>query len=237
MPDITGRTTEVADGVFQISTHVEGANLNFQQYLITGDEPTLFHTGLLGLFPVVRDAVASVIPVESLRWITFGHYEADECGSMNEWLAVAPHAEVRHSMIGLLTSVNDVAARPPVMHDAGTFDTGGHTLRWIDTPHLPHGWDAGVLYDETTKTLFCGDLFTQVGALPAMSDQDTVGPAIATEDIFHASCLAPTSGAQLRDLATLPIDRLALMHGPVFTGDCKAALVDLAADFDRRIAS
>lgn len=178
-----------------------------------------------------------MIPVESLRWLSFGHVESDENGSMNQWLAAAPVAIVAQSQIGCDVSLNDLADRPPrPLADGEILDIGGHRMRWIDTPHVPHAWEAGIVYDETTRTLFCGDLFSQTGAYPALADGDPLGPAIQAEDFFHASSLAPSSGATCRKLADLDIAALALMHGPVFTGDCRAALLALADDYDRRIA-
>ena len=206
--------------------------------LVRADEPLLFHTGPRRMFPLVSEAVARVLPAESLRWITFGHVESDECGSMNDWLRIAPNATVAQSMIGCMVSLGDLADREPRPLASGeVLDIGGHRMRWIDTPHVPHGWEAGVLYDETTRTLLCGDLFTRTGAFAATTTDDIVGPAIAAEDMFKASSLAPASGATIRGLADLPIDTLALMHGPAFTGDCSVALRDLADDIDKRIAS
>jgi flavorubredoxin len=141
-------------------------------------------------------------------------------------------------MTGCMVSLNDLADRPPrPLVDGEVLDIGGHRLRWIDTPHVPHAWEAGLLYDETTKTLFCGDLFTQTGSYVSLSSDDIMGPAIAGEDMFHSSSLAPTSGPTVRRLAELDVATLALMHGPAFTGDCHTALHDLAADYDKRIAT
>jgi flavorubredoxin len=232
------RIAEVADGVHQLTTHVAEMDFSFNQYLITGDEPLLFHTGPRQMFPLVSEAVAKVIPVASLRWVSFGHVEADECGSMNDWLRVAPEATVVQSMTGVMVSLNDLADRAPrPLADGEVLDIGGHRMRWIDTPHVPHAWEAGVLYDETTKTLFNGDLFTRTGSYVPLSSDDIMGPAIAGEDTFHASSLAPSSGATLRRLATLEVDTLALMHGSAFNGDCRTALLDLADDYDKRIAA
>jgi flavorubredoxin len=231
------RITEVADGTYQTTTYVEEANFSFNQYVVTGEEPLLFHTGGRGLFPLVSDAIAGVMPVDSLRWVTFGHVESDESGSMNQWLAAAPRATVAQSVIGCMVSLNDLADRPPrALADGEVLDIGGHRIRWIDTPHVPHAWEAGLIYDETTRTLFCGDLFTQTGAYPATGTDDIVGPAITAENMFHAWSLTPGSSAQLRRLAELDITTLALMHGPAFSGDCRAALLELADDVDKRIA-
>ena len=232
------RVTEIADGIHQLTTHVADMDFSFNQYLVTGDEPLLFHTGPRQLFSLVADAVAGIIPVDALRWIGFGHVEADECGSMNRWLAGAPRSTVVQGGVGCMVSLNDLADRPPRALGSGeVLDLGGHRLRWIDTPHVPHGWEAGLFYDETTRTLLCGDLFTQTGDCPATTDGDIVEAAIAGEDLFRASSLAPSSGATVRALADLDVSTLALMHGPAFTGDCTAALIALAEDFDRRISA
>ena len=190
------------------------------------------------MFPLVqRPSPASSRPSE-LRWITFGHYEADECGAMNEWLAAAPDAEVAHGQTACSVSLNDMADRPPrMLQDGEVIDLGkGKRVRYIDTPHMPHGWEAGVLYEETTGTLFCGDLFTQLGNGRALTEGDIVGPAIAAEDVFHYSSLNPAMGTTIRKLAELAPRTLALMHGPSFTGDGAAALRALAASYDLRVA-
>lgn len=214
---MTTSIDEIADGIYRISTYVPDiappAGFTFNQFLIAGDEPLLFHTGLRKMFPLTRAAVAKLMSPEKLRWITFGHFEADECGAMNEWLAAAPLA------------------------DGEVIDLGrGKRVRYIDTPHTPHGWDAGVLLEESTGTLLSGDLFTQLGNAPALTEGDIVGPAIAAEDLFKYSSLNPEMGATLRRLAALEPKRLALMHGPSFAGDGGAALRALADDYDRRIA-
>lgn len=235
------RVAEIADGIFRLSTFVPGIDaplgLTFNQFLVIGDEPLIFHTGLRRMFPQVREAAARVIEPARLRWITFGHYEADECGAMNEWLATAPAAQVAHGRIGCDVSLNDMADRPPrPLDDGEVIDLGGRRVRYIDTPHTPHGWDAGVLYEETTGTLFCGDLFTQHGDGPALVERDIVGPAIASEDIVGYSALSPVMGPTLRRLSGLAPRTLALMHGPAFSGDGAGALRALADDYDRRAA-
>ena len=232
------RVTEVADGVHQLSTFV-GAPVGFNQYLIAADQPLLFHTGMREMFPLVSAGVAKVLPVNTLRWISFGHVEADECGSMNDWLAIAPHATVAQGEIGCMVSIADLADRPPqALADGEELDIGGHIVQWFDTPHVPHAWEAGVLYDTTTETLFCGDLFAQFGEYEALSSDDIVGPAVLAEDDAPGSLsLHPSSGTTVRRLAALDIKILALMHGPAFTGDCRSALLHLADDFDRRIAA
>ena len=236
------KVSEIADGVYRFSTWVPDiappAGFVFNQFLVTGDEPLLFHTGLRKMFPLVRDAVARVMPVESLRWISFGHYEADECGAMNEWLAAAPRAEVAHGQTACDVSLNDMADRPPrTLQDGEVIDLGaGRQVRYLDTPHVPHAWEAGLLFEESTQTLLCGDLFTQLGDGPALTEGDILGPALAGEDLFHASALNPTMGATIRRLADLEPRTLGLMHGPSFAGDCPGVLRELAADYDRRIA-
>jgi flavorubredoxin len=234
------RIDEIADGIFRLSTFVpqiaEPAGFAFNSFLVRGAEPLLFHTGLHKMFPLNRDAVAKLVPVDRLRWIAFGHYEADECGAMNDWMAVAPHAQVAHGATGCLVSLNDMAERTPrVLADGETIDLGGKRVRYIDTPHTPHGWDAGVMYEETTGTLLCGDLFTQLGDNPALvHGGDIVGPAITAEDLFQYSALAPGMGSAIRRLAPLKPKTLALMHGPSYAGDGAAALHALADEYERR---
>jgi flavorubredoxin len=229
---------EVADGVYRLSTWIEPAGLVFNQYLLDAEQPLLFHTGQRNLFPLVRDALATVMPPERLRWIAFGHLESDECGAMNEWLEVAPEATVLGGHLANVVSLNDLADRPPQgIGDGEVLDLGGKRVRHIDTPHVPHGWDARVLYEEVTGTLLSGDLFSAMGEGPASTDGDILGPAMVAEDTFKASCLAPASGATVRRLAELGSTTLALMHGPAFTGDNQAALHALADDYDDRVAA
>jgi flavorubredoxin len=231
-------TDEIAPDVFRFSTFIPDANIMFNQFVVRGEESLLFHTGPRALFPLVSAAVERVAPLDRLRWITFGHVEADECGAMNEWLAAAPRSTVAQGAVGCMVSLNDLADRPPrALADGEVLDIGGHCMRWIDTAHVPHGWDAGLLYDETTRTLLCGDLFTRTGAFAPTSTDDLIGPAVAAEDLFRSSSLAPQSSATVRRLADLDVATLALMHGPAFTGDCRRALADLADDFDKRIAA
>ncbi|WP_166038778.1 MBL fold metallo-hydrolase [Sphingosinicella sp. YJ22] len=238
---MTTRVDEIAEGIYRISTYVAEvappAGFVFNQYLLLADEPLLFHTGHRRLFPAVREAVARLMPVERLRWISFGHVEADECGAMNLWLDAAPRAEVAHGATACDVSLNDLADRPPrLLADGETIDLGGKRVRYIDTPHTPHGWEAGLLMEETTGTLLCGDLFTQVGTVEALTESDIVGPAAAAEDLFRFSSLHPEMAATIRRLAPLAPTTLALMHGPAFAGDCAAALEALADDYDRRTA-
>jgi flavorubredoxin len=236
------RISEIADGIYRLSTFVPAiappAGFTFNQFLVLGDEPLMFHTGLRKMFPLNREALSRLIPPERLRWIAYGHFEADECGAMNEWLAVAPQAQAAHGETGCLVSLNDFADRPPrVLADGEITDLGGgKRVRFIGTPHTPHGWDAGVLYEESTGTLLCGDLFTQLGDGPALTGGDVVGPAIAAEDLFKYSALNPAMGVTIRGLAKFAPRTLALMHGPSFSGDGAAALHALADDYDRRVS-
>ena len=229
-------THEIADGIFRFSTFVPDITpegFTFNQFLITADEPLLFHTGPRAMFPLVSAAVSKVVPIENLRWITFGHVEADECGSMNQWLAAAPRSEVAHGEVGVMVSLNDLADRPPrALHDGEVLDLGGKRMRHIDTPHVPHAWEARLLFEETTRTLFCGDLFTHTGNGPALTASDIVGPAKRAEERFHATCLTPATGATIRKLAALNPKTLALMHGSSFNGDASQALRHLADVYD-----
>lgn len=233
------RITEIAQGIFRLSTFVPDiappAGFVFNQFLVQGDEPLLFHTGPRKMFGLTRDALGRIMPPEQLRWISFGHFEADECGALNEWLAAAPNAQAAHGQIGCMVSLADIADRPPrPLANGEVLDLGGgKRVRHIDTPHTPHGWDAGVLFEESTATLLCGDLFTQPGDT-ARTESDIVAPAIAAEDMFQYSCLSPHMGATIRGLADFAPRTLALMHGPSFSGDGAAALRALADDYDRR---
>ena len=162
------RIAEIADGIFRLSTYLPEvaapAGFTFNQFLVLADEPLIYHTGQRELFPLVSSAVERLVPLHRLRWVAFSHVEADECGAMNAWLAAAPRAEVAHGRLGCMVSVSDLADRPPrPLDDGDVLDLGGHRLRYLATPHVPHGWDAGLYVDETTGTLLCGDLFTQVG--------------------------------------------------------------------------
>jgi flavorubredoxin len=231
---------EIAVGIYRLSTFVPDiappAGFAFNQFLILADEPLLFHTGPRRMFPLVREAVSRVLPPERLRWISFGHVEADECGSMNEWLGLAPHSQVAHGDTACSVSLNDLADRPPrLLRNGESIELGGgKRVRYIDTPHTPHAWESGVMYEESTGTLLCGDLFTQLGNGPALIEGDIVGPAIAAEDLFRYSSLNPDMGRTIRSLAALAPRRLALMHGPSFAGDGGSALRALAEDYERR---
>jgi flavorubredoxin len=237
------KISEIADGIYRLSTFVPDiappAGFTFNQFLVLGDEPLMFHTGLRKMFPLNHEALSRIIPAEKLRWIAFGHYEADECGAMNEWMAVAPNAQVAHGATGCLVSLNDMADRAPrVLADGEVIDLGsGRRVRYIDTPHTPHGWDAGVMFEESTRTLLSGDLFTQLGDSSPLTSGDIVGPAIVAEDLFKYSALSPEMGATIRDLAKFAPRTLALMHGPSFVGDGAAALRALADNYEYRTAN
>lgn len=212
--------TEIADQIYQLSTYVEPADLRFNQYLVVADEPLLFHCGQRQLFPTVRAALGKVIAVEKLRWVSYGHFEADESGAMNDWLGAAPVACIAVGGLGCMLSANDIAIRPPrALGDGETLDLGGKRVRYIATPHVPHCWDAGLLYEETTNTLLCGDLFTQSGNGAAITEGDIVTPALAAEDQYHSTALTPPTAPTIHQLAALKPTTLGLMHGPAFRGD------------------
>jgi len=234
------RVDEIADGIYRLSTWLPEvappAGFTLNQFLIDAEEPLLFHCGPRGLFPPVAAAAAKVLPPERLRWICFGHVESDECGAMNQWLAAAPRAEVAHGAIGCEVSLNDLADRQPrSLADGEVIDLGGKRVRHIDTPHVPHGWEARVLYEETTGTLLCGDIGSHLGGVAALVSTDIVGPAIEAEDMFRASCLTPDTAPTIRRLAALEPRTLAIMHGSSFAGDGAAALTALADDYARRL--
>jgi flavorubredoxin len=235
------RIDEIAPNILRLSTLVTGEGLpggfTFNQFLVLGEEPLLFHCGPRGLFPSVSGAAARVLPLETLRWIGFGHVEADECGSMNQWLAAAPNATVVHGLTGCMVSIQDLADRPPrALADGTVLELGEKRIRFIDTPHVPHGWEACVLFEETTGTLLGGDLFTHLGdGRPAVTDGDVVGPALAAEDMFKASALTPNTAPTIRKLASLSPSTIAVMHGSSFRGDGAAALEALADGYAQRL--
>ncbi len=220
---------EIADGMYRINTPVmiEGAGgFSFNQYLIVDDEPLLFHTGPRKMFPLVREAVATVLSVEKLRYISLSHVEADECGSLNEWLAVAPQAVPLCGTVAAMVSIGDMADRPPrPLADGERLTLGRHTVRWYDTPHLPHAWECGMLYEEQTKTLLCGDLFTQGGAdLPAVTEADILAPSEAFRRQMDYFSHGKQTGALLEKLASTNPTTLACMHGSAWRGDGAALL-------------
>jgi flavorubredoxin len=227
---------EIADNIFRLSTYVQPANFTFNQYLVRADQPLLFHAGPRAMFPLIADAMAQVMPVAKLRWIAFGHHESDESGAMNQWLAAAPQSSVLAGEIGCMISLNDLCDRPPQsVKDDASIDLGGKRVRYLATPHVPHGWDAGVIFEETTQTLLCGDLFTAIGKHAPRTSSDIVGPALAAEDVFHATALTPQTAPTIHKLGELKPTTLALMHGSAFDGDCAAALAALADGYAQRV--
>ena len=225
-------THEIAPGIFRFSTLVPGITpdgFGFNQFLILADEPMLFHCGPRMMFPLVSEAAKKVVDLDRIRWISFGHVESDECGSMNAWLAASPQAQVVHGELACNVSLNDMADRAPrALADDEVLDIGGKRMRFLATPHVPHGWEAGVFYEEAGGTLLCGDLFAHTGNGPAVTQGDVVGPALAAEGMFHAMSMAPNTRSVLQRLASLQPKTLAVMHGSSFQGDGAAALMALA---------
>jgi len=224
---------EIADGIYRINTPVviEGAGgFSFNQYLIVDDEPLLFHTGPRKMFPLVRDAVASVLPVEKLCYISFSHVEADECGSLNEWLVAAPQSVPLCGTVAAMVSIADLADRAPrALADGERLALGKHSVRWLDTPHLPHAWECGFLTEERTSTLFCGDLFTQGGDdLPPITESDILAPSEAFRHQMDYFSHTPNARALLEKLASTNPTTLACMHGSVWRGDGAQLLRALA---------
>lgn len=225
--DETGTSVdEIADGIYRISTPVppdDGmpSGFSFNQYLITGDAPLLYHTGLRQMFPITRQAIETVMPADSLRYIAFSHFEADECGALNEFLDVAPSAEPLCGEIAAMVSVGDVANRPPrAMADGETIELGRHAVTWLATPHLPHAWECGHLFEQTTRTLFCGDLFTQFGAdTPPITENDILEPSEQARAALDYYSHTQNGTALLDKLAALKPTTLACMHGSAWRGD------------------
>jgi flavorubredoxin len=224
---------EIAAGIYRINTPVglPGAGqFNFNQYLVVDDEPLLFHSGLRKLFPLVREAIAAVMPVERLRYVGLSHFEADECGALNEFLAVAPQAVPLCGQVAALVSVNDYADRAArALADGEELNLGHHRIRWFDTPHMPHGWECGLMMDMSTRTFFCGDLFTQGGAGEvALTESDILGPSEAFRGPMDYYAHAPNTAAVLEKLARENPTTLACMHGSAFRGDGAALLRELS---------
>jgi flavorubredoxin len=231
------RIDPIAKNVHRISTHVtEGppGGITFNQFVVLGEEPLLFHTGTPRLFSGIRGAVATVVDPAKLRWIASGHASRpDEYGSVNEWLSLAPRAQVAHGRVGCFVCLMDVTNRPPrPLNDGEVVDLGGARVKWLDTPHVPGPWEAGVLFEEESATLFCGDLFSRSGPSEVTSTTDIVAAAIAHDERMHGSAITPATAPTLRRLAALEPRTLALMHGPAFQGDGAAALTALADYYD-----
>ncbi|MFQ5509243.1 MAG: MBL fold metallo-hydrolase [Leptospirillia bacterium] len=215
---------EIADGIYRINTPVEipgAGGFSFNQYLIVDEEPLLFHSGPRAMFGLVKEAVAHVMPVESLRHVGLSHVESDECGSLNDWLAVAPNAAPLCGQVAAMVSINDMADRQPTaLADGETVSLGSHTVKWMDTPHLPHGWDCGYLMEQQTGTLLCGDLFTQPGAdTPAVTESDILGPSEGFRQAMDYFAHAKNTNALIEKLAAAKPATLACMHGSAWKGD------------------
>jgi len=224
---------EVSDGIYRINTPVvfeNGNTFTFNQYLVADDEPLLFHTGLRKMFPLVREAVASILPVERLRYLAFSHVEADECGALNEWLAMAPQSVPLCGGIAAMVSIADLADRGPrALADGEVLSLGEHRVRWFDAPHLPHAWDCGFLMEEQTRTLLCGDLFTQGGAgLPPVTESDILGPSEAFRHNMDYFSYTKNTRMMLERLAAAEPTTLACMHGSAWSGDGAKLLRALA---------
>ncbi|HEX8651849.1 MAG TPA: hypothetical protein VF708_13500 [Pyrinomonadaceae bacterium] len=230
------KVTEIAPDVYRISTFHPEYGMQFNQFLVKDDEPFIMHTGFRKMFPLTLEAVASVIEPASLRWIGFSHFESDECGALNEWLRVAPHAQAVCSFVGTVVTVDDFADRPSrALNDGEVLETGRRRLRFLATPHVPHGWDAGLFFEETDRTLLCSDLFFHPGDPEPFTESDVVGRAQQSIIEGLSAPLAkdmpytPYTDSTLQRLAELQPQTLALMHGSSFRGDCHRAIQDLAA--------
>jgi flavorubredoxin len=236
---IDTRCDEIADGIYRISTYLgEGAQpvgFTVNQFLVLAEEPLLFHTGHRAQWPAIAAAIGRVMPIDRLRWISFGHVEGDECGATNELLRAAPRATVAFGLLGCQLSLRDLCDRPPrPVADGETLDLGGRRVRFLTTPHVPHNWEAQVLYEETTGTLLCGDLFTQAGPCRALDD-DIVARTIDTEQTLCSTPRGRAVPTTLRRLARLEPRALAVMHGSSYSGDGGAALRDLATAWEQRL--
>ena len=230
------RVDEIAERIYRLSTFLPAvgpSGLTFNQFLVDADEPLLFHCGQRALFPAVSKAAARVMDLRRLRWVTFSHVEADECGALGEWLAAAPAATVAHGAIGCAIWLNDQSPRPPrVLADDEVLDLGGRRVRRLDTPHVPHCWDAGLLHEETTGTLFTSDLFTHAGDPAPLTEADITGPAMVAEQSFGFTGVTAATAATIRRLAGLEPRTLAVMHGSSHSGAGASALESLAGFYD-----
>jgi flavorubredoxin len=227
--------TEVAPNVYRLSAFHPGYGIQFNQFLVADEEPFLMHTGFRKMFPVTREAVATVVDPSTVRWFGFSHFESDECGALNEWLAIAPRAEPVCSFVGANVMVNDFADRSArVLADGEVLTIGARRLRFLSTPHVPHGWDAGLFFDEVDRVLFCSDLFFHPGDPEAVTESDVVGRARdsiregASGPMAKDMPYTPYTNATLQRLAALEPRTLALMHGSTFRGDGRKAILDLA---------
>ena len=229
------KITEIAQDVFRISIFAEAFNLQFNHFLVKDDEPLLYHAGMRGMFPELHRAVGEIIDPASLRWISWSHFEVDECGGLNKWLEAAPSAEGACSVVGAMVNMNDFADRPARGLEKGeVLNTGSYRFRFQPTPHLPHGWDAGLLFEETRKTLFCSDLFHQFGNVAPVTSSDLIEPSREAMQQMQQGPLAgympytrQTEGVLL-SLAALNPESLAVMHGSSYSGQGNQLLTDLA---------
>jgi flavorubredoxin len=230
---MAARIDEIAPDLFRICLYVPDFDLQFNHFLVRDDEPLLFHTGMRGMFPAMHEAVARLIDPASLRWISWSHFEVDECGALNEWLSVAPKAVPVCGEVGAMINIGDFSNRPPrALKPAEVLGTGRHRFRFVPTPHLPHGWDAGVLFEETDRVLLCSDLMHQLGDVEPVTTSDIVGRyRQAFETYQHSSVLmdyvpyTENTKRQLANLAALQPRILAAMHGSTFVGDGASALI------------
>lgn len=226
---------EIASGIYRISTpmppSVIPGGFSFNQYLIVDDEPLLFHTGPRRMFSLVCEAIEKVMPVQDLRFIGLSHVESDECGALNEFLDIAPTSQPLCSSIAAMTSINDMADRiPRIMEDGDVLNIGKHNLKWLNTPHLPHGWESGYLFEENTATLLCGDLFTQPGTGDnPLVDTDILTPSEEFRKKLNYFAQTRQAGDSLRRLAECKPTVLACMHGSAWTGDGESLLLRLAS--------
>lgn len=230
----TGATVdEIAEGIYRISTPLDviPGGFTFNSYLVVDDEPTLFHTGYRKMFPHTLEAIEKILPPEKLRWVGGSHFEGDEFGAMNDMLAAAPGATPFGSEVGVLTSINDFADRPARgLADGEEFSIGGRRMRWIDTPHVPHGWDCGVLFDLSTKTLLCGDLFTQPGSgMPPLTESEVLTASESMRGMMDYYAHATKTAEILEQLALLKPQTLACQHGSAYRGDGAVLLRELSA--------
>ena len=233
------RVSEIADGVYRLSTLVPEvappAGFTFNQFLLMADEPLLFHCGHRFMFDSILAAVETLMPVERLRWISFSHFEADESGNMNRWQELAPQARLAHGKLGCDISLNDLSLRlPRSLGDGEVLDLGGKRVRYLATPHLPHGWDAGLMFEEKTGTLLCSDLLGQIGDGPALARGDIVGPAIDAESVWHSMSVSGNTAPMIRRLAALEPKTLAIMHGSSLNFGAAAALRSFADRIDEQ---
>ena len=239
-PDAGTRIDEIAQGIYRISTPVSvvPGGFTFNQYLVVDEQPLLFHTGLRRMFPLVREAIDAVLPIERLRYVAFSHYEADECGALNEFLAAAPNAVPLCGKIAAIVSIGDMADRAPqAMEDGESISLGGHAVRWFATPHLPHAWECGFLLEETTRTLLCGDLFTQGGAThPPLTEDDILESSEAFRGHMDYYSHTRNAGAMIERLAATRPTTLACMHGAAWRGDGAGMLRALGQRLDRDAA-